>query len=117
MNNQKVLSNQSSYKLVHPASVRKNVQLASNKLASKLASKEALINKLKSERIRIRAQLVISSYVDNWPYIKVLPEKLRGRLLHKLRLIDEALIKANKLSSKRVTKKRRAKLQTAKLDE
>lgn len=112
MNNKKVLSNQVSYKLAHPAGVRKNVQLASNKFASKFASKEALINKLKNERIRIRAQLVISSYVDNWPYVKVLPEKLRGRLLHKLRLIDEALIKAKKLSSKRVTNKRREKRQT-----
>ncbi|MBI4851575.1 MAG: hypothetical protein HY819_07260 [Acidobacteria bacterium] len=90
-----ISTKQLSYKLIN---TRKN---------ARILNKEDLINKLKDERRKIRAQLVVGSYVDNWPYIKVLPEKLRGRLLHKLRLVDEKLLKIDKRLQKIKLKKHR----------
>lgn len=90
-----ISTKQLSYKLIN---TRKN---------ARILNKEDLINKLKDERRKIRAQLVVGSYVDNWPYIKVLPEKLRGRLLHKLRLVDEKLLKIDKRLQKSKLKKHR----------
>ncbi|MFY9222118.1 MAG: hypothetical protein WAQ98_05600 [Blastocatellia bacterium] len=61
------------------------------------------IARLAKERRKIRALLVVESYADNWPYINPLTAKLRAQLLHKLRLVDEALLKAKeekKLSRK-----------------
>jgi hypothetical protein len=77
----------------------------------RLTDKEAIIDKLKAERTKIRTQLKVGSYVDNWPYIKVLPEKLRGKLLRKLRLVDEALLRANEalLKANKIRKNNRTK--------
>jgi len=61
------------------------------------------IAKLVKERKKIQALLVVESYADNWPYINPMTAKLRAQLLHKLRLVDEALLKAKeekKLSGK-----------------
>lgn len=61
------------------------------------------IAKLVKERKKIQALLVVESYADNWPYINPMTAKIRAQLLHKLRLVDEALLKAKeekKLSGK-----------------
>lgn len=50
--------------------------------------------KLVKERKKIRALLVVESYADNWPYINPMTAKMRAQLLHKLHLVDEAILKA-----------------------
>lgn len=77
-----------------PILIRKSVKEFNSE--NNRTSKQTLTEKLELERKKIRAQLVVGSYVDNWPYVEGLPEKSRGRLLHKLRLIDEALLRLNK---------------------
>jgi hypothetical protein len=76
----------------------------------KIANEQIVIKRLKAERKKIRDQLLVGSFVDNWPYITVLPEKLRGKLFHRLRLLDEALSRRNKIRRQtRVKKQRLAK--------
>lgn len=98
MSNKSALKGQFHYKLAYTTH--------SNRIL-KSVDRKALVNKLKAERLKIRTQLAIGSYVDSWPYITVLPEKLRGRLLHKLRLVDEAIIRTNKFPKRLKAKKRR----------
>lgn len=68
-----------------------------------LIAEQDTVAKLVKERKKIRALLVVESYADTWPYINPMTAKIRAQLLHKLRLVDEALLKAKeekKLSGK-----------------
>lgn len=79
----------------------------SNNKVSNLTNEQIAIKRLQTERRKIRAQLTVGSFVDNWPNIKVVPEKLRGKLFHRLRLVDEALSRINKICEQLKAKKRR----------
>jgi hypothetical protein len=47
-------------------------------------------------RKKIRNQLIVKSYVDNWPYVNSISAKARMHLLHRLRLVDQALSRLNR---------------------
>ncbi len=98
MNTKRALTNKLYYK---PTRVNKVLRL------TKLTNEQNIINRLTSQRRKLRTQLLVESYVDNWPYIKVLSEKLRGRLLHQLRLVNEALVRKNKVQQRNRKKKQR----------
>ncbi|KAF0224481.1 MAG: hypothetical protein FD167_4929 [bacterium] len=101
MNTKRALTNRLCFKPVRVNSISSLTKL------TKLTNEQNIINRLKSQRRKLRAHLLVESYVDNWPYIKVLPEKLRGRLLHQLRLVNEALVRKNKVQQRNRVKKQR----------
>lgn len=68
-----------------------------------LIAEQDTVVKLAKERRKIQALLVVESYADNWPYINPLTAKLRAQLLHKLRLVDEAILRAKE--EKKLNKK------------
>jgi hypothetical protein len=63
-------------------------------LESDFVLEQDSIAKLVKERKKIRALLVVKSYADTWPYINPMTAKMRAQLLHKLRLVDEAILRA-----------------------
>lgn len=65
-----------------------------NKAAKAKTSKKSKVD-LQSQRKKILSQLIVKSYVDNWPYVNSLSAKARMQLLHRLRLVDQALNKLN----------------------
>ncbi|MBK7996625.1 MAG: hypothetical protein IPK14_25620 [Blastocatellia bacterium] len=73
---------------------KQNTPILIKTLENDFVLEQNSLAKLVKERKKIRALLVVEPYADNWPYINPMTAKMRAQLLHKLRLVDEAILKA-----------------------